>query len=86
MAKVTQIDAIADEVLQTLSERLEDAREGKIDGFIMLSVYKKSGAIIPDLKGEFSPDPDDLAALLGHLDMMGKDLYRIATTDDEEYE
>lgn len=84
MGDITQIDAIADEVLQTLTERLEDARAGKIDGFIMVSVYKKSGAILPDLKGEFSPEPDDLAALLGHLDMLGKDLYRIATEDDYE--
>lgn len=86
MSKVTQIDPIADEVFQTLSERLEDAKNGKIDGFMMLSVYKQSGALVTDLKGEFSTEPDDLALLIGYLDMMGKDLYRIATTDDEEYE
>ena len=41
MGNVKQIDPIADEVLQTLTERLAAAQSGKIDGFIMLSVYKK---------------------------------------------
>jgi hypothetical protein len=84
MGNVKQIDPMADEVLQTLTERLAEAQSGKIDGFVMLSVYKKSGAIVTDLKGQFSMEPDDLAALIGYLDLMGKDLYRIATEPEDD--
>ena len=81
MGDVRHIDANTQEVEETLRLRHNDSSE--IDGLILISVYK-NGHVTTDISGALSPDPDDLAKLLGRLDLAGKDLYAIAT--DEEYE
>jgi len=80
MGDVRMIDPLSEEVNECLQERCRESAD--IDGLVMLTVYK-SGRVTCDIKGAFSPDPDDLAKLLGYLDMTAKDLYSIAT--EEEY-
>lgn len=81
MGTISHIDTNSQQVEETLKNRLEDA--ASIDGLILLSVHK-SGMITMDLEGAFSPDPDDLAKLLGYLEQIKYDLYSIATECDDE--
>ena len=80
MGDLIELEPADKGIQEKLKERLQDAQSGELDGLVMISVYK-TGRVT--LEGAFSPDPDDLAKIIGYLNLTILDLYAIAT---EEYE
>ena len=80
MGDLIELEPADKGIQEKLKERLQDAQSGELDGLVMISVYK-TGRVTTTLEGAFSPDPDDLAKIIGYLNLTILDLYAIATEE-----
>lgn len=82
MGDVSHFDINAQNVEKVLKHRHEEAQAGTIDGIIIISI-RPDCSVVADVEGGFSSDPEDLAKVLGNLDMASKYVYKLATEGEE---